>query len=53
MKFAVIGLGQRMAAVLSALKQAGADFELNGYADPAPVGLERMTEEGIPAGARL
>jgi predicted dehydrogenase len=50
MKFAVIGLGQRMAAVLSALKRAGADFELSGYADPAPVGLERLSDEGIPAG---
>jgi predicted dehydrogenase len=50
MKFAVIGLGQRMAAVLSALKQTGAAFELNGYADPAPVGLERITAEGIQAG---
>ncbi len=50
MKFAVIGLGQRMAAVLSAMKRAGADFELSGYSDPAPVGLGRLSEEGIPAG---
>ena len=50
MKFAVIGLGQRMAAVLCALKRAGADIELSGYADPTPVGLERITSEGISAG---
>jgi hypothetical protein len=34
MRFAVIGLGQRIAAVLSALKTAGAEFELDGYFDP-------------------
>lgn len=50
MKFAVIGLGQRIAAVLSALKRSGAEFEISGYSDPAPVGLERITSEGIGAG---
>jgi predicted dehydrogenase len=50
MRFAVIGLGQRIAAVLSALKRAGAEFELNGYADPAPVGLERIKTEDIAPG---
>ncbi len=50
MKFAVIGLGQRIAAVLSALKQAGAEFELTGYADPAPIGLERIKREDIAPG---
>lgn len=50
MKFAVIGLGQRIAAVLSALKTAGAEFSLNGYVDPSPVGLERMRAEGIETG---
>lgn len=50
MRFAVIGLGQRIAAVLSALKTAGAEFELDGYFDPEPVGLERLQAEGISAG---
>lgn len=50
MKVGVIGLGQRIAAVVSALKAAGADVEVSGYADPAPVGLDRLKEEGIPAG---
>jgi predicted dehydrogenase len=50
MRFAVIGLGQRIAAVLSALKTAGADFALDGYCDPSPVGLERLQREGIAVG---
>jgi predicted dehydrogenase len=50
MRIAVIGLGQRISAVLSALKAAGAAFEVVGYADPAPVGLERLRQEGIGAG---
>lgn len=50
MRIAVIGLGERTAAVLSAIKAAGAAFELNGYADPAPVGLERIANEGIAPG---
>jgi predicted dehydrogenase len=50
MRFAVIGLGQRVAAVLSALKTAGASFELDGYYDPEPVGLARLAAEGIAVG---
>ncbi|MCE9524150.1 MAG: Gfo/Idh/MocA family oxidoreductase [Alphaproteobacteria bacterium] len=50
MKVAVIGLGQRISAVLSALQQVGAELEVNGFADPAPVGLERLKQEGIASG---
>ena len=50
MKVGVIGLGQRVSAVVSALKAAGADVEVSGYADPAPVGLDRLREEGIAIG---
>ena len=50
MKVGVIGLGQRMAAVISALKAAGADVEVAGYADPEPVGLERVKDDGIEIG---
>ncbi|MBP6011816.1 MAG: Gfo/Idh/MocA family oxidoreductase [Alphaproteobacteria bacterium] len=53
MRFAVIGLGQRMSAVLSALKAAGADFEITRYVDPEPVGLERVVREGIKVGEAL
>ncbi|MFM9863258.1 MAG: Gfo/Idh/MocA family protein [Micropepsaceae bacterium] len=51
MKVGVIGLGQRISAVISALKAAGAEVEVSGYADPAPVGLDRLNEEGIAVGA--
>lgn len=51
MKVGVIGLGQRISAVVSALKAAGADVEVSGYADPAPVGLDRLKDEGIAIGA--
>lgn len=50
MKLGVIGLGQRMAAVISAMKAAGAEVEVAGYADPAPVGLERLKDDGIAVG---
>lgn len=50
MRVGVIGLGQRMAAVISAMKAAGAEVEIAGYADPAPVGLERLKDDGIAVG---
>lgn len=49
-RFAVVGLGQRIAAVLRAIGQAGAPFEVIGYADPQPVGLPLMREWGIGCG---
>jgi predicted dehydrogenase len=50
MRIAVIGLGQRIAAVLRALKQAGANLEILGYADPSPVGLPILERENIAPG---
>jgi predicted dehydrogenase len=50
MRLAVIGLGQRIGAVLRALKRAGADFEVVGYSDPSPVGLDDLAAEGISPG---
>ncbi len=50
MRLAIIGLGQRMSAVLSALKAAGARFSVDGYFDPSPVGLDRLISEGIHPG---
>lgn len=52
MKVGVIGLGQRISAVVAALKAAGDDVEVSGYADPAPVGLDRLTDEGILVGTQ-
>ncbi|MBV9991086.1 MAG: Gfo/Idh/MocA family oxidoreductase [Alphaproteobacteria bacterium] len=35
-RIAVIGFGQRLTAVLAAMREAGWDFEIAGQADPAP-----------------
>ena len=47
---AVIGLGQRIAHVLSAMKEVGWQIEIAGYSDPAPVGLPILEEHSIAAG---
>jgi predicted dehydrogenase len=47
---AVIGLGQRIAHVLAAMKEVGWDFAIAGYSDPAPVGLPILKEHGIEPG---
>ncbi len=52
LRFAAIGLGQRTAAVLRAVRQIGARFELVGYVDPAPVGMSLLGENGIAVGTR-
>lgn len=53
LRFAVIGLGQRIAAVLRAIKQTGTAFELTAYVDPAPVGASILGENGIALGRRF
>ncbi len=50
MRLAIIGLGQRMGAVLSALKVVGARFSIDGYFDPTPAGLVQLAEAGIHSG---
>ena len=47
---AVIGLGQRIAHVLSAMKEVGWSLRVDGYVDPAPVGAPILAEAGIDAG---
>jgi len=49
-RIAVIGLGQRIAHVLAAMKEVGWEFEIAGYSDPAPVGLPILKEYGIDPG---
>jgi len=49
-RIAVIGLGQRIAHVLAAMKEVGWDFEIAGYSDPAPVGVPILAEHGIEPG---
>jgi predicted dehydrogenase len=49
-RIGVIGLGQRIAHVLAAMKEVGWSLNLAGYADPAPVGLPILAEAGIDPG---
>lgn len=53
LRFAAIGLGQRIAAVLRAIKQTGTAFDLAAYVDPAPVGAAILGENGIALGRRF
>jgi predicted dehydrogenase len=53
LRFAAIGLGQRIAAVLRAVMQTGTAFELAAYVDPAPVGASILLENGIALGRRF
>jgi len=52
-RVAVIGLGQRIAHVLVAMRSVGWRFELAGHADSAPVGLPILDRAGIAAGQRF
>jgi predicted dehydrogenase len=49
-RIGVIGLGQRIAHVLAAMKEVGWTLDMAGYADPAPVGLSILAAAGIDAG---
>ena len=49
-RIAVIGLGQRIAHVLAAMKEVGWRLDLVGYADPAPIGLPILAEADIAPG---
>jgi predicted dehydrogenase len=51
-RISVIGLGLRMAFVLSAMRDIGWDFEITGYCDPAPVGLPILQSKGIDIGTQ-
>ena len=49
-RIAVIGLGQRIAHVLAAMKEMGWDLGLDGYVDPAPIGAPILDAAGIRPG---
>ncbi len=49
-RIAVIGLGQRIASVLAAMKEVGWDLRLDGYVDPDPVGAPILRAAGILPG---
>ncbi len=49
-RIGVIGLGQRIAHVLAAMKEVGWPMEVAGYLDPDPVGLSILEHAGIDPG---
>ncbi|HWA30342.1 MAG TPA: Gfo/Idh/MocA family oxidoreductase [Rhizomicrobium sp.] len=49
-RIGVIGLGQRIAHVLAAMKEVGWTFDIAGYVDPSPVGAPILKDHDIPAG---
>ena len=49
-RIAVIGLGQRIAHVLTAMQSVGWSMQVVGHVDPAPVGAPILAEAGIGAG---
>jgi predicted dehydrogenase len=51
LRFGVIGLGQRMAHALRAIKRAGGDFKIAAHYDPEAHGRTILTQENIAIGA--
>jgi predicted dehydrogenase len=49
-RIGVIGLGQRIASVLAAMKEVGWDLRLDACVDPSPVGLPILEAAGILPG---
>jgi predicted dehydrogenase len=49
-RIGVIGLGQRIAHVLAAMKEVGWDLDIVGHVDPAPVGAPILETAGLQAG---
>lgn len=49
-RIGVIGLGQRIAHVLAAMKEVGWSMTIAGYLDPEPVGLSILEHAGIDPG---
>jgi len=49
-RIGVIGLGQRIAHVLSAMQNVGWSLDVAGYVDPDPVGAPILAAAGIAAG---
>lgn len=49
-RIGVIGLGQRIAHVLAAMKEVGWDLDVAAYVDPGPVGAPILSDAGIALG---
>jgi predicted dehydrogenase len=52
-RIGVIGLGQRIAHVLAAMKEVGWDLEVAAHCDPAPVGAPILAQAGIEPGVAV
>src|SRR4029078_12237685 len=50
MKVAIIGLGYRLVYLGHVFSVLDPDFEIVGYVDPAPAGMEELQQHGISAG---
>lgn len=53
MKIAVVGLGFRLANVISSFRKASVDIELVGLVDPNPAGLPALVSVGVPEPRRF
>jgi predicted dehydrogenase len=49
-RIAIIGLGQRIAHVLAAMREVGWRLDVAGYSDPAPIGLSILRDHDIAPG---
>lgn len=52
-RIGVIGLGQRIAHVLAAMKEVGWSLQVAAHVDPAPVGAPILADAGIDPGPAL
>lgn len=50
MRVGIIGLGYRLGYLARVFSAARDDFEIVGYVDPAPAGLQRVQDAGLSAG---
>ena len=52
MKVGIVGLGYRLGYLGQVFTQMDPEFEIRGYVDPAPAGMELLVEKGISAGTQ-
>ncbi len=52
MRVGIIGLGYRLGYLARVFSAARDDFEIVGYVDPAPAGLQRVQDAGLSAGTQ-
>ena len=52
MKVGIVGLGYRLGYLSQVFTQMHPGFEIAGYVDPAPAGMDLLVEKGISAGTQ-